>query len=124
MSNPVLVVESKTAKDIYVSGDPNWDDQVLIINGSTDVGYGRVTEGTPATVSVDWGENPPDELMMGVIISEQKYGNESAYQLSIGVDPDSGKMGVAEPYSYGDPTIQYTARDQTSTSVTLVFTDK
>ena len=32
--NPVLIVQSETSKDIYVSGDPNWDDQVLILNGS------------------------------------------------------------------------------------------
>lgn len=121
--NPVLIVQSETSKDIYVSGDPNWDDQVLILNGSTDKGYALVTEDSPVTASVNW-EFPPDRLMMGVLISEQKYGDESAYQLTIGVNPDTGKMDVTEPGSYGDPSIQYSITKRTEDTVTLLFTNK
>lgn len=121
--NPILVVQSKTAKNVYVSGDPNWDDQVLILNGSTDEGYALATEGSPVTASVDWSY-PPDRLMMGVLISEQKYGDQSAYQLTIGVNPDTGKMDVTEPDSYGDPGIQYSITERTEDTVTLLFTEK
>jgi len=123
MTNPVMVVKSKTAKKVYVSGDPNWDDQVLILNGSTDESYALVQEGHPVTASVDWGTNPPDALMMGVLISEQKHGDQSAYQLTIGVNPDTGKMDVTEPYSYGDPGFKYSITDRTETTVTLLLTD-
>ena len=52
MIHPFLVVESKTSKTLHVSGDPNWDDQVI--------GFAVVLFSLPAALLADeawatWG---------------------------------------------------------------------
>ena len=122
MANPVLVVKSDTEIPLYVSGDPNWDDQVLILNGSTDQGYAEASEGSPVTASVEWNF-PPDSLMMGVYVSQGELNSQDFYSLSIGVDPDSGLMGVTDSVLFGSPTVTYAITGQTEDTVTLTFTD-
>jgi hypothetical protein len=121
MSKPVVTVKNNASRDISVEGDPNWDDQQLLINDQVITRAYTLTKGATITVSVNW-EDPGDELMIGVIFSA--IGGDGSYQLSVGQEPETGNLGVTD----GDPgdgelDIKYTLSDQTPWSMKMDFTD-
>jgi hypothetical protein len=125
MSNPIVTVQNHSHHDIFVDGDPNWDDQVLKINGeSVDSTY-TLTPGATIKVSVDW-DSAGSEEMMGVIFADAKdydAGGVGFYQLSIGQDVDTGKLAVTDPFINGEPHEKYKLKDQAAWSMTMDFVD-
>jgi hypothetical protein len=126
MSKPVVTAKNNTSRDIYVAGDPNWDDQQLIVNGNVITETYTLTKGGTITVSVDW-EGPGEELMMGVIFSEAPNYDDAGvgfYQLSVGQDPKTGNLAVTEGGPNGGALhIKYTLSDQTPWTMKMDFTD-
>ncbi|HEV7506222.1 MAG TPA: hypothetical protein VGS07_15050 [Thermoanaerobaculia bacterium] len=126
MSNPVVTAKNNTSRDLYVAGDPNWDDQQLMVNGNVITEPYTLTKGSTAMVSVGW-EGPGEELMMGVIFSEAaNYDGPGVgfYQLSVGQDPKTGNLAVTEGGPNGGTLhIQYTLSDQTPWTMKMDFTD-
>jgi hypothetical protein len=127
MSNPVVTVKNNTSRDIFVDGDPNWDDQELMINDKVITEIYTLTKGVTITVSVNWEGLPGEEGMFGVIFAEAKnydFAGVGFYQLTVGQDPKTGNLGITD----GGPTggkldINYTLSDQTPWSMTMDFTD-
>jgi len=125
MSNPVVTVKNHSTRDIFVDGDPNWDDQVLTINGKPTKKIYTLTPGSEITVSVHWDEAGA-ELMMGVIFADAAnydFGNVGFYQLSIGQETTSGNLGVTDENTNGQPLVRYTVSDQEPWSMTMAFVD-
>jgi hypothetical protein len=121
MSKPVVTVKNKASRDISVEGDPNWDDQELMVNDQVITRAYTLTRGATITVSVNW-DGAGEELMIGVIFTA--VGGDGSYQLSVGQEPETGNLGVTD----GDPSddtldIQYKLSDQAPWSMKMDFTD-
>src|SRR4029077_610264 len=112
MSNPVVTVKNNARIDIFVDGDPNWDDQELIIDGKVSTEIYTLTKGATITVSVNW-ESPGAEQMIGVIFAQTKnYDNGGAfYQLAVGQD-QAGNLAITDENTHGKLDIRYTLGDQ------------
>jgi hypothetical protein len=124
MSKPVVTVKNNANRDIFVAGDPNWDDQQLIVNDRPLTDSYTLTKGATATVSVDW-EGAGEEGMIGVIFSDTKnYDAPGAgmYQLTVGQEPSSGKLGITDDFTSGEPDFHYTLGDQTPWTMKMDFT--
>ena len=125
MGNPVVTVLNNSHRDIFIDGDPNWDDQILKVNGKPIERPYKLNESASVKVSVDWDE-PGAELMMGVIFADAAnydYGNVGFYQLSIGQELGSGNLGVTDGDASGKPLVRYTVDDQNPWFMTMIFVD-
>ena len=115
MDSLAVTVKNDSSHDLFIDGDPNWDDQVLTIDGTPLERVYRLPAGSSAVVGITADYNE-----MGVIFGS---GNDSwFYQLSIGPD-DTGNQSVTDSYVNGTPTVTYTLRDQAPLSVTMDFVD-
>lgn len=120
MSTVLVNVVNQASIDVFVSGDPNWDDQQLMVDGQTIDSPYTISPGGAAAVSVNWSA-PPAEEMMGVIFSETRSANTDFYQLAVGADPGTGNLAVTSDNSSGELTFRFTARDQTPWSMGMIF---
>jgi hypothetical protein len=125
MSNPVVTVKNHSTHDIFIDGDPNWDDQVLLIDGKPTKKIYTLTQGSDVEVSVHWNQAGA-ELMMGVIFADAAQydsGDVGFYQLSIGQETTSGNLGVTDGDAEGQPLVRFTVTDQEPWSMTMDFVD-
>jgi hypothetical protein len=124
MSNPIVTVRNSASANVFVDGDPNWDDQELIIDGKPATGIYTLAPGATITVSVDWGQ-PAAELMMGVIFADTTNYNSGGafYQESVGQDPSTGNLAITDTNTLGNPNFKYTVGDQAPWSMTINFTN-
>jgi hypothetical protein len=117
MADLVLTVKNDSSHVLFISGDPNWDDQVLTIDGTPQDQPFTLSVGSSASVTAGYTE-------MGVMFSTvPDYDSGPAYQLSIGPDPDTGNASVTDGNSWGPPPMKYTLSDQTPLSATMTFVD-
>jgi hypothetical protein len=120
---PKVRVENRSTHAVFIEGDPNWDDQVLLVSGKALRGSHEVGKGSRATISQrGWGEEG-DVNMMGVIFSDSPHSDgpgAGSYQLTIGQNPN---LGVTDSFSWGEPRVAYTVNDQTPWSMTMTFAD-
>lgn len=126
MNEISVTVQNNTSRNLYVTGDPNWDDQVLWINHKLAHGAFLISVGLSALVSMKWDESPPNENMMGIIISEASNpddGSGGFYQLTIGENPSAQKMSVTDSYVYGAVKEKYIEVGQSAWSLALVFSN-
>lgn len=126
MSNPCVTVQNNSSRDVFVSGDPNWDDQELFINGKLLEGTWLVSKGESVEASVDWGGTSGDENMMGIIFSEEEnydFGKLGFFQMTIGRDQETGNLGVTDCYTKEPLTIKYNSTSQKLWTFTLGFED-
>lgn len=115
MDSLAVTVNNDSSQDLFIDGDPNWDDQVLTIDGTPQEQVYRLPPGASAAVGITADYNE-----MGVMFGS---GNDSwTYQLSIGPD-ENGNQSVTDSYIHGTPPVNYTVRDQAPLSMTMVFTD-
>lgn len=122
MSSLAVTVKNDSSHDIYIDKDPNWDDQVLTIDGAPQESIYVLAPGSSAVVGITADYNE-----MGVIFAGSKdydYGPGSwMYQLSIGPDPDTGDQAVTDGEPSGSPTVEYRLEDQEPLSMTMIFVD-
>jgi hypothetical protein len=119
MSSVVVTVTNRAGVDVFVSGDPNWDDQQLMVDGQVISSPYTLSTGGTITVSVNW-EGSAEEEMMGVIFAQTKSGND-AYQLAVGQDPNTGNLAITSENSYGSLAIRYSVSNQAPWSMTMTF---
>lgn len=120
MGKLAVTVRNNASRTVYIDRDPNWDDQVLTIDGKRQMEIYPLNPGASAVVGVDW-----DATEMGVIFATEAnydYDGSGFYQLTIGQD-DSGTLGITDGGPNGTPTVRYTLQDQQSLSMTMVFAD-
>jgi hypothetical protein len=127
VSDPVLYVTNHSTRDVFIAGDPNWDDQVLMVNGERTKGVQRLAPEQSATVSVQWGPHENgEEHMMGVIFADGRqydYGPAGAYQMSIGQHAETGLLGVTDEHVIKRPAFEYATTNPTPWSMDVEFVD-
>ncbi len=124
MSKPIVTAANHSTHEVFIAGDPNWDDQQLLINGQVATDVYTLATGQTATVSVAW-DGAGDSSMMGVIFSQVKDydGGRKFYQQEVGQVPETGNLGVTEESIFGPPAFRYALSNQTPWSMTMNFTD-
>ena len=123
MSQPVVTVKNHSSRDVFIEGDPNWDDQTLLIDGQAESGAYPLGPDQSVQLSVDWS-GPGNAYMLGVIFADgpdYDYGGDGFYQLALGQDEGSGLLGVTE--GDGQAKISYSVSQQTAWTVTMDFAD-
>jgi hypothetical protein len=120
MSSVVVTVTNRAGLDVFVSGDPNWDDQQLMVDGEVISSPYALTAGVTVTVSVNW-DAPAAEEMMGVIFAQTKSVNDQFYQLAAGQDPNSGNLAITSENSFGTLAFRYSVSNQAPWSMTMTF---
>ncbi|HVW50835.1 MAG TPA: hypothetical protein VHC91_10640 [Trinickia sp.] len=127
MTNPIVRVTNLSTQEVCIERDPNWDDQVLTIDGARTHHTLCLSPGVDANVSIDAnGDASTDPNLMGVIFSDGKdvtYGNAGGYQTTIGHDADSGLLAVTDEFKLRSPSIQYSLGNQTQWSMDMTFAD-
>ncbi|POA99386.1 hypothetical protein C2134_06940 [Chromobacterium sinusclupearum] len=123
MSHPVVTVKNHSSRHVYIEGDPNWDDQVLLLNNQPLPKLYSLAPDKSIQLSVDWS-GPGNEYMMGVIFADgpdYDYGGDGFYQLTIGQSNDSGLLGVTD--GDGHAKVSYSVGQQTAWGMVMDFAD-
>ena len=126
MNYPVVTVKNNASHDIFVDSDPNWDDQVLKIDGKPIDSIYTLPHGSVIEISIDWDDDAGSEMMMGVIFADAPdydYGGAGFYQLTIGQLEQSGNLGFSDGDVEGQVQVYYTLEDQQPWSMTMNFVD-
>lgn len=127
MTHPVVHVSNRSSHEICIARDPNWDDQVLLVDGRSARYTLCLTPGTAAEVGIDVGDDStPDANLMGVIFADGHqfdYGESGAYQTTIGHHEDSGLLAVTDESTIRRPAVQYAIANQTQWSMDMTFVD-
>lgn len=127
MTNPVVHVVNHSSQELCIAHDPNWDDQVLLVDGQRSRSTLCLAPGVDTDVSVDLkGDDSPEEHLMGVIFTDGKdftYGNAGGYQTTIGQHADTGLLDVTDPYTLRSPSVRYSLGNQTQWSMDMTFVD-
>jgi hypothetical protein len=127
VNDPVLHLTNHSTRDVFIARDPNWDDQVLLLDGQRLRSARRLRPDESATLSLPM---PPggraSEEMMGVIFADgpnYNYGSAGAYQMSIGQQPETSLLAVTDEYRIKRPAIEYLATRQQAWSMDIEFVD-
>ena len=119
MSTVLVNATNRSDTDVFVSGQPDWDDQQLMVNGETIQGAYKLPDGETVAVSVNW-DAPPAEEMMGVVFSPDRSAN-TGFFLAVGEDPATGNLAVTSNNSFGELTFRFTVADQEPWSLAMTF---
>jgi len=126
MPNAGTVVSiNATSGDLLIDGDPNWDDQVLRVDGK--IIESAYTSPAGEAVAADvrgWPEDSQDPLMMGIwyVGPDNNHENRNNFMMSIGRSKE-GLMDITEVYALDPMTIKYSVVVQTKWVLVLKFVD-
>ena len=132
MSTSIPLVTRNQSKDVvFISDDPNWDDQILIVNGE-ELGGGTypLAPGDSADITTNLIQEAPDEdgIELGVIFADNdNYDIEGrGYQEWVGQDPDTGLMSLrhAGDAEMGHPRFELKVLSQSRSTLQLSFLDR
>lgn len=123
MKNTCTIVSmNATSSDLYIDGDPNWDDQQLKIDGRIIRSPYISSSGQSVGCSIDWPEDIGDGYMMGIIFSGNNLENQNSFQMTIGQN-SQGLMTITENYPIEPLSIKYSVVAQTEWILVLKFED-
>jgi hypothetical protein len=127
VSDAIVHVTNHSTRDLFIARDPNWDDQVLFLDGRRLNRAHRLGPEESADVSVPMGPNDgAKEYLMGVIFADGRdydYGSAGAYQMAIGHHSETGLLGVTDESTIKRPAMRYTMTDHAPWSVRMDFVD-
>ena len=127
VTDPVVHVTNQANHPVCIARDPNWDDQVLLINGRPATRSLCLAPGTAANVGVRAGADAqPEENWMGIIFAEATnfhYGQVGMYQTTFGQHPDTNLLSVTDEHTSGTPAVRYSVANQTQWSMDMTFVD-
>jgi hypothetical protein len=114
-----VTVKNESSFEIKISGEPNWDDQVITIDGKPHKKTYSLARGASAVVGVTL-----DNDEMGVYFTSRELGGagEATYSMEIGPNA-AGNEDVTDSTTFGTPAVKYTLHDQQPLSMTMVFVD-
>ncbi len=121
----IVVSINATSGDLMIDGDPNWDDQQLLIDGVLINSPYTSSSGESVGASVEgWGENDGNEYMMGIwyVGPNNNHENQNNFQMTIGQNSD-GLMDITEVYPLNPMTIKYTVVARSKWALVLKFED-
>lgn len=127
MSDAIVRVSNQSSRDIFISGDPNWDDQVLILDGRPKAKPYRLPPGRSADLFVpaeDSGEI--DAHAVGLIVADGldvDYGSAGGYQTTIGREQETGRLGVTDESVLNAPAVRYSTTSEGPLSMKMEFVD-
>lgn len=121
MDSMAVTVTNDSSRNIFIAGDPNWDDQELTIDGQPVNRPYELAPGSSAVVGIvdDYNE-------VGVIFAgarDYDYSGTWFYQQTIGPDPDTGNLSVTDDNPFNSPPVVYTLADQAPLSMTMRFAE-
>lgn len=119
MTTVSTTLKNNSNQTLYVSSDPNWDDQELIIDGRIVHGSVPIAKNKTVVVDVAWPLDKPEELMVGLYISEDKYADNNFLAMTIGENPKTKLLDVTEYDSIGSPKETYQVSDASIWHLTL-----
>lgn len=120
MSNPVVTVENHASINVFVGGNPDWDDQKVLFNGRYKGRY-KLTPGKSIKVSVKWNY-PATEEMMGLDFTQTEIYGVPLFYVVAGQD-QTGNLAITDAHQFDDLLIRYTVSDQAPWSMTMTLTD-
>ncbi len=125
MSNYCTVISmNETSGDLIIDGDPNWDDQQLLIDGVDVYSPYNSISGQSVAASVQAFDDNDDgsELMMGIFyVGPDNDGeNRNNFMMTIGQNSE-GLMSITEVNPLEPMTIKYTVITQTKWTLVLKF---
>jgi hypothetical protein len=127
MTDPVVRVTNHASLPVCIARDPNWDDQVLFVDGRVAKQTRCLDTGTKVDIGIRLdGDHTPDENLMGVLFADAKdveRGQAGFYQATIGHHRDTGMLSVTDESKFGAPSLKYEVTGQTSSSLDLTFVD-
>lgn len=127
MTQPVVHVVNASTHELFIDHDPNWDDQVLVVDGEPVDSIYRLPAGACAVVTIAAAISPAkDANLIGVVLSDGQhydYGTAGFYQATIGHD-ENGLLGVTDELVHRQPRIGYALEARTDWSMTLRFADR
>ncbi|MDR0225093.1 MAG: hypothetical protein LBI66_01625 [Burkholderiaceae bacterium] len=129
--NPKVTVNNSTSSDIFIASDPNWDDQILTIDGVKQNTPFKLTSSGIVVVSVTYDigtqkssvRGTDDRYEMGIIFSASKDfdTDPDGYQLVIGKN-GAGKLDVTDGGpEEATPSFNYRISDQNPESMLMTF---
>jgi hypothetical protein len=131
-----LVTRNQSNNVVYIADDPNWDDQILIVNGNELSGKsyplepGQSANITSNLVEEAHGRDDMDDLegggILGVIFSDRPDIDADGggfYQEAIGIDRKTGNMSMVDPADAqsGEPHFTLQVASQSPTVLHLDF---
>lgn len=127
MSDALVQVSNHASRDIFIRGDPNWDDQILMLDGRPKTTLHRLAPGHSAELAVPSEDNGTiDEYALGVIVADGRdfdYGSAGAYQTTIGRQPETGWLGVTDESVINEPAVRYSATSEGPRTMKMEFVD-
>ena len=127
MSDAIVRIGNGSSRDIFIQGDPNWDDQILILNGRPKAKPFRLPPGHSAELFVPAEDNGEiDAYALGVIVADGRdvdYGSAGAYQTTIGRQQETGWLGVTDESVLNAPSVRYSTASEGPLSMKMEFVD-
>ena len=123
MRKPIVTVSNSSSHKVYIEGDPNWDDQKLLLNDKPMHGVHTLAPNHSVQLSVR-DASAGNAGMMGVIFADGRgynSGGAGFYQLTIGQSEDGGLLDVTD--GDGRAKVRYMVSQQTEWSMTMDFTN-
>ena len=126
-----LVTRNESNHVVFISDDPNWDDQILIVDGK-ELGGGTypLAPGDSADITTNLIQEAPDEngIELGVIFADNdNFDIEGrGYQEWVGQDPETGLMSLrrADEAEIGHPRFKLGVLSQSRSTLRLAFLDR
>jgi hypothetical protein len=127
MSDAIVRIGNESSRDIFISGDPNWDDQILILNGRPKAQPFRLPPGHSAELFVPAEDNGEiGAHALGVIVADGRdvdYGSAGGYQTTIGRQQETGWLGITDESVLNAPAVRYSTTREGPLSMKMDFVD-
>jgi hypothetical protein len=127
MTDPIVRVANHATTPVCIARDPNWDDQVLLIDGRELKQTRCLSPGADTSLGIRVGtDTAPDENLLGVIFADSKdfeRGQAGGYQATIGHHATTGLLSVTDEHTFGSPSTRYAVANQTPWSMDMTFVD-
>ncbi len=119
MNTILVTVQNNSDQKLYVSGDPNWDDQQLVVNGEVLNSSVALEQNEVVVISMDWDSNERSDFMLGLLVSETKFAENNSWQMTLGENAKTTLLDVTDSNELGSPKEIYQVSDETEWSLTL-----
>lgn len=120
MNTVSVTLKNDSNQLLYVSGDPNWDDQALLVDGQLLLGDALLEPNATLVITMNW-DFAPDEYMLGMIVSQTKFAANNSWQMTIGENAQTQLLDITEAYELGHPTQTYRVSNATPWALTLIW---
>ncbi|GLU32624.1 hypothetical protein WKR88_11255 [Trinickia caryophylli] len=127
MTDAIVRVTNLASHDLFILGDPNWDDQHLMFGSHAARGTYRIAPGDSMDVAAPGAcAAEREEYAIGMIFADGQdidYGSAGAFQTAIGWRQDTGGLGVTDEYTIRTPALSYSAASESACSMRMAFVD-